>query len=103
MRSHTGYVSCIALLGLAVAGPVRAADRAVTFFQASEKVEAYDFVEVSINVKGSLPKNPFTDVAIPGQFGLEGSNPISVLGFCDATDGSTYRIRFMPGKSGVVA
>jgi hypothetical protein len=68
--------------------------------QSSAKVDAYDFLEVTLAVKGPTPKNPFTDVSVAGQFGPEGTDPVSVQGFCDAADGSTYRIRFMPSKPG---
>src|SRR5262249_41225467 len=73
---------------------------AISFTQSSDKVAAYDFLEVTLAVKGSTAKNPFTDVSILGQFGPEGTDPISVDGFCDAADGTTYRIRFMPSKPG---
>src|SRR5262249_13463747 len=72
----------------------------VTFTQSVDKVDAYDFVEVTAALKGPTAKNPFTDVSISGQFAPEGGKPTAVEGFCDSSDGSTYRIRFMPSKSG---
>ena len=33
------------------------------------KVEAYDFVEVSLNVASPDARNPFTDVTVQAQFG----------------------------------
>jgi hypothetical protein len=76
---------------------------AITFSQSSAKVDAYDFLEVTIGVKGTSAKNPFTDVSITGQFGPEQKESASVTGFCDAADGSTYRIRFMPSRPGKYA
>jgi hypothetical protein len=78
--------------------PCQAAD--ITFTQSADKVDAFDFVEVMIAVKGATAKNPFTDVAIDGQFNPEGADGIPVEGFCDSADGSVYRIRFMPSKPG---
>src|SRR6266849_8947404 len=72
----------------------------VTFTSSSDKVEAYDFVEVTLAVKKPTAKNPFTDVSITGQFQRESDTPLAVEGFCDSADGSTYRIRFMPAKPG---
>ncbi|HMF15497.1 MAG TPA: DUF4038 domain-containing protein [Gemmataceae bacterium] len=72
----------------------------VTFSQSSARVEAYDIVEITAAVTGATAKNPFTDVSVSGQFGPEGARPTAVEGFCDAADGGTYRIRFMPSKPG---
>ena len=46
-------------------------------------------------------RNPFLDGTITGEFGQDGSNNrVTVDGFCDAPDGSVYRVRFMPSKVG---
>jgi hypothetical protein len=74
---------------------------AVTFAQSADKVDAYDFVEVTVNVAKATAKNPFTDVAVTGQFNpVQGGKPLVVEGFCDSADGGTYRIRFMPSGPG---
>jgi hypothetical protein len=73
---------------------------AVTFAQSADKVEAYDFVEVTVTVPRPTAKNPFTDVTITGQFTREGGKPLAVEGFCDSANRSTYRIRFMPSRPG---
>jgi hypothetical protein len=72
----------------------------VTFTQSAGKVEAYDFLEVTLGVKKTTAKNPFTDVTVTGQFQREGDTAVTVEGFCDSADGSTYRIRFMPSRPG---
>jgi hypothetical protein len=72
----------------------------VTFTPSANKVEAFDFLEVTLGVRNPSAKNPFTDVSISGRFQREGGDVTTVEGFCDATDGRTYRIRFMPSEAG---
>ena len=83
-----------------VGTPSRQDARIVTFKQSADKVEAYDFVEVTASFAKPTAQNPFTDVIFAGQFQREGAEPIAVQGFCDSADGSVYRIRFMPAKPG---
>ena len=73
---------------------------AVSFAQSAEKVEAYDFVEVTASVPQPTASNPFTDVSLTGQFRREGERPVTVQGFCDSADGGTFRVRFMPSRPG---
>ena len=74
---------------------------AVAFAQSVDKVEAYDFVEVTVTVPKPTAKNPFTDVTVTGQFArAEDGKLVAVEGFCDSADGGTYRIRFVPSKPG---
>jgi len=64
-------------------------------------VEAYDFVEVTARISGPDAANPFTDVSLEGRFGrTSGAERLTVSGFCDANDGSMFRIRFMPKAPG---
>src|SRR6266436_6186058 len=75
----------------------------ISFSQSSESVEAYDFVEVTINVARPNAKNPCTEVFVTGRFGLGQTNQVNRLavdGFCDSADGSVFRIRFMPIEPG---
>jgi Protein of unknown function (DUF4038)/Domain of unknown function (DUF5060)/Putative collagen-binding domain of a collagenase len=75
--------------------------RELSFSQSVASVEAYDFVEITVNVVGPDARNPFTDVALRGSFGKVGSSErINVTGFCDSMDGSVFRIRFMPLSPG---
>ncbi|HET7840496.1 MAG TPA: DUF5060 domain-containing protein, partial [Terriglobia bacterium] len=73
---------------LMIAGAARPAQGAplnVTFTQSAETVEAYDFVEVTLNVASPDAKNPFTDVVVEGQFGKAGETKrLHVDGFCDS-------------------
>src|SRR5262249_45323729 len=72
----------------------------VTFAQSSDKVEVYDFVEVAVTVPKSTAKNPLTHITLAGEVCRGTAEPVAIQGFCDSADGSTYRIRFMPSKSG---
>jgi hypothetical protein len=73
----------------------------VTFSQGAASVEAYDFVEVTLNVALPDATNPFTDVAVQAHFGKAGdSKQLSVDGFCDSADGTVFRVRFMPSAPG---
>src|SRR5678816_1710208 len=98
MLSHT--VLCRCLLFLALASPLSGAPKKVGFSQSAESVEAYDFVEVSVNVEGPDAANPFTEVKVSGSFEKAGGSPVKVEGFCDSADGSVFRIRFMPSSQG---
>jgi hypothetical protein len=103
----------------------------VTFTPSATTVDAFDFLEVRLNVAAPDAANPFTDVTVRGEFGpadIQGIRldtaqdsphpsplpvrrgegdpdaqsvmPVSVDGFCDAADGSVFRIRFMPTIAG---
>lgn len=73
----------------------------VRFEQSAKEVPAYEYVEVTLAVTAPDVANPFTGAAVTGEFGLRGATRrLRVEGFCDATDGSTYRIRFMPPQAG---
>ena len=89
------------LLFLLASYPAFSAVREVAFSQSAGSVAAYDFVEVSLRVSTALPGNPFTGAVVTGEFGAAGSSkPIKVDGFCDSSDGTLFRIRFMPSKPG---
>ncbi len=91
----------ILLLGIGVFhAKVQDAQPTILFTQSTTRVEAYDFVEVTLQVKPATVKNPFTDLRVQGTFRREGAAPIAVDGFCDSTDGTVYRIRFMPAQPG---
>jgi len=73
----------------------------VTFSPGAVTVEAYDFVEVTLNVASPDAKNPFTDVTVEAQFGKTAdSKRLTADGFCDSPDGSVFRVRFMPSSAG---
>ena len=73
----------------------------VSFSQSVETVEAYDYVEVTLNVDKPDARNPFLDVAVTGSFSkTDGNERKTVEGFCDSGDGTVFRIRFMPASPG---
>ena len=75
--------------------------RSVSFSQSTNELDAYDFIEFTAQVSAPHAPNPFTDVAIHGVFETAaGDKRWQVDGFCDAEDGSVYRIRFMPPAPG---
>jgi len=75
--------------------------RSVSFSQSTADLEAYDFVEITAEVQTPHALNPFTDPVIRGTFeAVDGGRRWQVGGFCDAEDGSVYRIRFMPPSPG---
>ena len=83
-------------LAMAVSAPLlsRGGPADVAFSQSGQSVEAYDFAEVTLNVSKPDAGNPFTDVTVQGHFEkTSGADKLSVTGFCDARDGSVFRIR----------
>ncbi len=78
-----------------------AANPQVTFEPAAERVESCDFLEIAVKVAGSGGANPFTGAMVEGAFGLAGGEGRKVDGFCDSSDGTLHRIRFMPSKPGM--
>ncbi|HEX7360848.1 MAG TPA: DUF5060 domain-containing protein [Bryobacteraceae bacterium] len=91
----------LAVLTTCISPHVFAASSNVSFAPSASSVEAYDFMEVAINVAKPRARNPFTDVLVSGTFeSATGGNVWHVDGFCDTPDGSVYRIRFMPPAPG---
>ncbi len=73
----------------------------VSFLKSPTAVDAYDFVELTANVSAPHARNPFVDAKFDGWFGsADGARKWQVEGFCDSTDGSVFRIRFMPPSAG---
>jgi hypothetical protein len=78
-----------------------AAPKEIVFSQSAASVAAYDFVEITLHVSGPPVGNPFTEAAVTGEFRESNSQaPIKVDGFSDSSDGTLFRIRFMPAKPG---
>ena len=75
--------------------------RSVWFSQSTMDLKAYDFVEITAQVSAPHAPNPFTDSVIRGTFErVADGKRWQIEGFCDAEDGSVYRIRFMPPAPG---
>ena len=109
MKLQTGFL--ILLLGCLAWGCSRTAPDVpdaprpaglpeMSFSQSSESVECYDFVDVTIRVDKAYARSPFTEVFVSGTFGRrKNQESFRVEGFCDSSDGSIFRIRFMPLSS----
>lgn len=73
----------------------------VAFSQPPAQIDRFEFVEITASIQAPDTQNPFRDVALSGKLETEdGSHSWNVEGFCDASDGSIFRIRFMPPISG---
>ncbi|UCD58827.1 MAG: DUF5060 domain-containing protein, partial [Candidatus Hydrogenedentota bacterium] len=72
----------------------------IDFEQSSSTIEAYDFVEITLKVENPDVPNPFMNVVVEGSFARDGGQGVRVDGFCDSSDGSTFRIRFLPTQAG---
>jgi hypothetical protein len=77
-----------------------AAGADVTFDRSAEAVDVFDFVEITLWASAPDAANPFVDATVSGEFAREGGESVTVDGFCDSSDGSVYRIRFMPTAAG---
>ncbi|HTT60521.1 MAG TPA: DUF5060 domain-containing protein [Bryobacteraceae bacterium] len=98
--SSRAFRGIVYLWTVALAASLCAAPREVTFAQPPASTEAFDFVDLAIHVEGTDAANPFTDVAVRGWFEKPGGKRVDVDGFCDSSDGSLFRIRFMPSSAG---
>src|SRR5581483_5856337 len=77
-----------------------AAPASVSFSQPSSTIDVYDYVEIAATVSAPDANNCFTDASLTGSFARASAAPLRVEGFCDAANGSVYRIRFMPSAPG---
>ena len=93
-------VRFVALIVLIAGGSLSGAPDAVECVQSAELVEAYDFIELSLQVAKPDAQNPFVDVSVSGTFKSLQGRSYRVVGFCDAPDGSLFRVRFMPQLAG---
>jgi hypothetical protein len=88
------------LISLAITTAIYGAPADVTFAPSSERVDCYDFLEVTVNVNGPAVDNPFTEASVEGRFGPAGGELVGVDGFCDSSGGRVFRVRFMPTEAG---
>jgi hypothetical protein len=88
------------LLALACLLPSCAPPPDVSFHPSADEIDAYDFVEVAVRVPRPGKINPFTQASVQGRFQRDGAEPVTVDGFCDAADGSLFKVRFMPSRPG---
>jgi hypothetical protein len=68
----------------------------VSFSSPQPQVDRYGFVEITASIQSPDAANPFEDASLSGTFETsDGAHRRQVEGFCDSTDGSAFRIRFM--------
>jgi hypothetical protein len=68
----------------------------VSFSSPQAQVDRYGFVEVTASIQSPDAANPFEDATLTGVLEtVDGAHRRQIEGFCDSTDGSTFRIRFM--------
>ncbi len=79
---------------------LQAAPSEVLFSPSADRLDAYDYLEITLNVTAPDAGNPFTDVTVQGWFSADGGRSVNADGFCDSPDGSVFRIRFMPTRAG---
>ena len=73
----------------------------VLFTKAAAEVARFDFVEINATVPAPDATNPFDDASLSGSLETaDGSHHWAIDGFCDATDGALFRIRFMAPLAG---
>jgi Protein of unknown function (DUF4038)/Domain of unknown function (DUF5060)/Putative collagen-binding domain of a collagenase len=81
--------------------PSLAAPASVSYSTAPSQIEAYDFVEITATVLSPDAHDPFEEATLTGTLATEdGSHHWDVDGFCDADNGSVFRIRFMAPQAG---
>src|SRR5947209_19868221 len=85
-------------IALIVAPPLlsSASPANVSFSSPESQVDRYGYVEVTASVETPDAANCFEDASLTGVFETtDGAHRRQVEGFCDSTDGGTFRIRFM--------
>jgi Protein of unknown function (DUF4038)/Domain of unknown function (DUF5060)/Putative collagen-binding domain of a collagenase len=97
---RNGVIAFLIAVFTATAGVLQAAPANISFSQSATPVDAYNFLEITVNVSSPDVRNPFTEASVTGKFEAAGQAPIQVQGFCDSGDGSVFRIRFMPSHPG---
>ena len=71
-----------------------------TFTLNQDHIKTFNYAEITVHLPPSGSVNPCLDVPLTGTFTSQMNESTSAEGFCDSSDGSTYRIRFMPTKPG---
>jgi len=101
-RTRTVLLAClIVAAGVVWLRPVDLPPAGAAFSQSGNDVEAYDFVELTARISAPRAHNPFTGASVRATFSTrDGHEHWQIDGFCDADDGSVFRVRFMPRSAG---
>jgi hypothetical protein len=98
--SHIVRILAIGIVALSPAS-LFAKPAEVSFSQTTAPIERFDYVEITAAIHTPDVRNPFIDASLTGTFETgDGRNHWKVEGFADSSDGSLYRIRFMPPLAG---
>src|SRR5262245_2887859 len=101
LESKSSDRACVLAVAVLLFSGAGLPPRSVLFSQSTKDLRAYDFVEITAQVAAPHASNPFTDAVIRGTFErVADRKRWQVEGFCDAEDGSVWRIRFMPPTPG---
>ncbi|MGC2402710.1 MAG: DUF4038 domain-containing protein [Acidobacteriaceae bacterium] len=101
MPTKLSFSVFLAVLATLLPAVSFAAPKGVAFSSAPAQIEAYDYVEISATIESPDATDPFVDATFTGTFeATDGSSHGNITGFCDAADGSVFRIRFMPSQAG---
>jgi len=74
--------------------------RTVTARPVAERVGRYGVWELALEVANPVADNPFTEVTVRGTFTPPKEGPFAADGFCDAADGTRFKIRCCPEQVG---
>jgi hypothetical protein len=95
------HPAVLMILAFPASSSLWAAPPGVTFSQPASQVDRFDYVEILASVASPDARNCFTDASLTGSLETaDGAHHWTVEGFCDATDASVFRIRFMPSVAG---
>ncbi len=92
------HIKCLFVLFIAISFSATAQKKlnGITTSIPQKTVETYDYWEASIITNHSFVANPFTEVAVTGEFVAEDGKITTVAGFCDDQKGTVFKVRFMP-------
>ena len=90
--------SVAAALSLAVIAAEGAGEESAAL-EAPASAERWGVAEFTLRVARPAFGNPFTEARFSGAF-TQGDRQVRVEGFCDAQDGSVFRLRFSPDRAG---
>jgi Protein of unknown function (DUF4038)/Domain of unknown function (DUF5060) len=98
MRISRALLFALAAISSAV---LPASPTEVSFSKPVAQIARFDFVEIGATVSAPDAGNPFVEASLAGTLETAGgSHHWAVDGFCDAPDGSVFRIRFMAPVAG---
>ena len=72
----------------------------IEFLNPPVPTATYTTAEWTLRVKSPNVSNPFTDIRVSSDFTDPTGKVLSVEGFCDADDGTEFKVRYMPRCSG---